>query len=225
MSLTLNGAKKTIEALNGHSKPPDQAEVKKRVASRARQLEVWSAMVAWFNGDHSPKIHSKLIWEPACTLGPLLPQPPPHRRGIDNPIESQCRSEHWKSRIRLSLGWIIQDWLEEGIPAEELKKPRYLKVALEEAGRMVTLEQWGPTLEAHHEYYKIYPGGEVEEAWIINYGTYRLHVKRYASGKITKNKNNEEDVNSPNFKPPSSRPLLETEISQDELSKIIKELM
>lgn len=221
-----NGRLTKLEQLNGHGKPADsQAEVKKRIASRQEQLEVWAAMVAWFSGDNSPRIGQRLVWEPACTLGPLLPQPPPHRRGIDDPIVSQCLAEHWNSRIRLSLAWIILDWLEEGIPAEELKQPRYLKVALEEAGRMVTLEQWGPIVVQHHEYYKIYPGGEVEEAWIINYGTYRLHVKRYADGRITKNKNNEEDVNSPNFKPPSSRPKLEAEITEAERLQIINECM
>lgn len=222
-----NGRLAKLEQLNGHGKPADsQAEVKKRIASRQEQLEVWAAMVAWFSGDNSPRIGQRLVWEPACTLGPLLPQPPPHRRGVDDPTASQCLSEHWNSRIRLSLAWIIQDWLEEGLSAEELKKPRYLKVALEEAGRMVTLEQWGPVVVQHHEYYKQNPASEVREHLTINCIDHRLHIRLYADGRIGKQFNNEAIPPEPGSRTPHYyRGPLETYISQDELSKILEQCM
>lgn len=222
----LNGRLTRLEQLNGHSKPPDsEAEVKKRVASRQQQLSVWQALVSWFSGNHSPEVHSKLIWEPGVTLGRFLPQLPPYRPGVDDPTIYQIRDEHWRGRMRVSLSVIIAEWLDEKhIPAEELKKPRYLSQALKEAGEMIILpdEQWPALLEYHFEYYKNNPAAEVQEMWGFNCVTYRLSVRRYIDGRFTKNINGEQIPAEPGSRTPHYwRGYVEEKFSRTELDEIL----
>lgn len=223
--MNLNGRLTKLEQLNGHSKPPDhQAEVKKRVASRQEQLGVWQALVDWFAGDHSYQVHGKLIWEPSCTLGPLLPQLPAYRPGVDDPTIYQIRDEHWRGRMRVSLSAIVSEWLERGLSPEELKKPRYLSQALKEAGEMIILpdEEWPALLEHHYEYYKSNPAAEVQEMWGFNFITFRLSVRRYIDGRFTKNINGEQIPAEPGSRAPHYwRGYVEEEFSQAELDEIL----
>lgn len=223
---TLNGARRELERFN---KPVQAQEftTKRRVASKALQLEVWTAMIDWFSGDHSEAVRSKLVWQPAGALGHLLPQLPAYQEGDDWRVRS-CQSEHYKYRYRISMAAIIEEWLNEhNIPAEELKKSKWLKRAIREASDMITLpdEEWGPVLEHHNEYYKRNPNptGGVLESWTFLYSTYRIHVSRHSDGRLTKNKNNEEDVNSPDWNPPSRRPKVEIQISPAELLQMVND--